>query len=97
MTLAGAAGSGVHPGDRPGALSRSGDVADAGKPPAQFDGGRKLAMLIEDGTDRGRSFLGDDEHGGQHGDVGGGGQANRWLIDDASPLPPFILAFITVT
>jgi hypothetical protein len=30
--------------------------------PTQLDGGRQLALLIEDGADRGGIGLGDDEH-----------------------------------
>ena len=37
-------------------------VGDAGEPPAQFNRGRKLAALLEDGPDRSSLTLRDDEH-----------------------------------
>jgi hypothetical protein len=37
-------------------------VPDAGKQPAQFGCGRKLAALLVGGTDRGSVGFGDDEH-----------------------------------
>ena len=49
-------------GDGPGESPRLVVIGDAGKKPAQLDGGRKLAALIEGGTDRVRIPLGDDKH-----------------------------------
>jgi hypothetical protein len=49
-------------GNGPSALSGLCDVGDAGKQPAQLDGGRQLAALFEGGADRGSLYLGYDEH-----------------------------------
>ena len=50
------------PGDGPGASPRLGIVGDPREPPAQLDGGRQLALLIEDSADRSNIGFGDDEH-----------------------------------
>src|ERR1700712_3775540 len=50
----------------PDALPRLRVVGDAGKPPAQLDGGRQLALLFIDGTDRGGIRFGDHEHVAEH-------------------------------
>jgi len=39
-----------------------GIVGDAREPASQLDHGRELAVLVENGADRGGIFLGDDEH-----------------------------------
>ena len=49
-------------GNGPGAFPRLHGVGDAGKQPAQLDGGRQLAVLLEGGADCGGFCLGDDEH-----------------------------------
>jgi hypothetical protein len=54
-------------GDRPGAGPRILVVDDAGKPPAEFNCSRKLAMLIENGADRSGIGFGDNEHLGRMG------------------------------
>src|SRR4051794_7292452 len=48
-----------HPDD----FACAGVVRDTGKPPAQFDRGRELALLLEDGADGGSISFGDGEHG----------------------------------
>jgi len=50
------------PGDGPGACPCLRVVGDPLKPPAQLDGGRQLALLIEDSADRVGVGLGDNEH-----------------------------------
>src|SRR5208282_3831831 len=42
----------LPPGDGPGACPCLRVVGDSLKPPAQLDGGRQLALLIEDSADR---------------------------------------------
>jgi hypothetical protein len=50
-------------GDGAGACSRLRVIGDPWESSGQLDSGRKLALLIEDGTDRGGSIsLGNDEH-----------------------------------
>ena len=49
-------------GDDTRALSRLHVVRDAGKQPAQLDGGRQLPLLLECGADCGGFRFGDDEH-----------------------------------
>jgi hypothetical protein len=48
----------------PGALPRLRVVRDAGEKPAQLDGGRELAALLEDGADCCSLCFGDGEHRG---------------------------------
>jgi hypothetical protein len=43
-------------------------VRDTGEPRAQLDRSRQLAALFVGGADRSGIRLGDDEHGGEHGD-----------------------------
>lgn len=52
------------PSDGPGARPCLGVVADPGKPSAQLDRSRPLALLIEDSADRSSIGLGDDKHSG---------------------------------
>ena len=52
----------LPPGDGPGACPCLRVVGDSLKPPAQLDGGRQLALLIEDSADRVGVGLGDNEH-----------------------------------
>jgi hypothetical protein len=48
--------------DDTGALPRLQVVGDGGEQPAQLDGGRQLASLLECGADRSGFRFGDDEH-----------------------------------
>jgi hypothetical protein len=63
------------PSDGPGALRRLPVVGNAREQAPQLDGGRQLAVLIEDGADRGGIGFGDDEHGGRMGGAHCGRQA----------------------
>jgi hypothetical protein len=45
-------------------LPRPRVVGDAGEQATQLDGGRQVALLLKDGTDRSGLGFGDNEHGG---------------------------------
>jgi hypothetical protein len=74
------------PSDAPGARPRFRVVGDPRKSSTQFDGDRKLAMLIEDGTDRGGGFLGNDKHEGRHGGRASSNYAGRVAAIVSGPM-----------
>src|SRR5208283_6114920 len=76
----------LPPGDGPGACPRLGVVGDPLKPPAQLDGGRQLALLIEDSADRIGVGLGDNEHPNS---MGARATAGKAIM--ARPSPPGFL------
>jgi hypothetical protein len=58
-------GQGVPASNDPGAFPSLRIVGHAREQPAQLDGSRQLALLLERGADRGGLSLGDNEHAGR--------------------------------
>jgi hypothetical protein len=70
----------------PRALPRLHVVGDGGEQPAQLDGGRQFASLIEDGADRRGLCLADHEHPGSMGARTAAGKQDRRMPAGGEPV-----------